>query len=229
MLVSDICNYALEHINAYEPGETPNTNDQTLALFWANLTLDSLSAKKLSPLGLLTATYALTGAASYTYGTGETWNGARPMKIKSASVTAANGTQKEVKISSAEEFRGIADLTRTGIFVENLFWDMGYPTGVIYVTPMPSAGNMLLQTYQQILNFVNLTDTVNLAPGFPECVIVILARKLCRPFGRPVPDGLDEDVVDALSTIADLQASCLGSSMPVGPQAAPAPPAPKED
>jgi hypothetical protein len=229
MLVSDVLNYSLQHIGAYEPGETPNANDQALALFWANLTLDSLSAKKLSPLGLLTATYALTGAASYTYGAGETWNGARPIKIKTASVIAANGTQKEAKISSAEEFRGIADLTRTGVFVENLFWDMGYPTGLIYVTPMPSAGNMLLETYQQILNFVNLADTVNLAPGFPEAVIVILALKLCFPFGRPIPDGLVHSAADAMMTIADLQASCLGSSMPVGPQAAPAPPAPKED
>jgi len=224
MLVSDICNYALIHIGAYSPGETPNTNDQAIALFWANLTLDSLSAKKLSPLGLLAATYALTGASSYTYGPGETWNGARPMKIKSASVIAANGTQKSVRIASAEEYRAVADLTRTGIFVEDLLWDQGYPTGNVYVTPMPAAGNMLLETYQQILNFVNPTDTINLAPGYPECVVTLVALKLCNPFGRPIPPGLAEEAADALMTITGLQAEILGSSPPVGPQLPMAPP-----
>lgn len=225
MFVSDILNTALIHIGALAPGETPNVNDQSLALLWANLTLDSLSAKKLSPLGLNSSTFALSGAASYTYGPGETWNATRPMKIKSASVIAANGTQKEAHIASSEEYDAIPDLTRTGIFVENLFWDMGYPTGNISVTPKPSAGNLQLTVYQQILNFMNLTDTVNLAPGYPECVIVLVALKLCFPFGRPIPDGLPQAAADALMTISDLQASIMGSSPPVGPQV-PAPPPP---
>jgi len=223
MQVQDILNTALMHIGALAPGETPNANDQALALVWANLDLELLSAKKLSPLGLLTATYALTGAASYTYGSGETWNAPRPMKIKAAAVIAANGVQKEVKIASAEEYRAIPDLTRTGIYVEACFWDMGYPTGNIYVTPMPSAGTMLLETYQAIIDFVNLTDTIDLAPGFPICIINRLALNLCFPFQRPVPEGLPQLAEDALTTIASLQTEILGSSMPAGPQLPPTP------
>jgi hypothetical protein len=224
VLVSDVLNYALMHIGALAPEETPNANDQALALFWANLELDQLSAKKLSPLGLATNSFALTGAASYSYGPAETWNAPRPIKIKSASVTAANGVQKECKISTAEEYRAIPDLTRTGIYVEAAFWDMGYPTGNVYVTPMAAAGNMILETYQAIVDFVNLTDTVTLAPGFAKALIVRLALTLCFPFGRPVPEGLPDAAMEALADIATLQADCLGSSAPVGPEAPMAPP-----
>jgi hypothetical protein len=104
--VQDLLNMSLMHIGALAPGETPNANDQALALQWANIDLDTLSAKKLSPLGLLHYLGTLSGAASYTFGVGQTWNVARPMKIKSASTIDANNIETEAKIVSAEEWMG---------------------------------------------------------------------------------------------------------------------------
>jgi len=226
--VQDLLNTALMSIGALAPGETPNANDQALALLWANLDLDTLSAKKLSPLGLLHYLGTLSGAASYTFGTGQTWNVARPMKIKSASTIDANNIETEAKIVSAEEWMGIRDKTRVGLYVQSLLWDNGYPTGNIYVTPMPAAGNVSLWMYREIVQFVNLTDAINLAPGFAACIVNRLALILCIPFGRPIPEGLPQMANDALVTISELQSEILGSSMPVGMQApAPPPPGPK--
>jgi hypothetical protein len=229
MQVQDVLNNALEYIGAYAPGETPNANDQATALFWANVDLDLLSAKKLSPLGLANLLAALSGAASYTFGPGQTWNTARPVKIKSASTVAANGIETSIEIVSAEQWTKIRDKTRVGLFVKQLLWDAGYPAGNIFVTPKPAAGNVSLWMYVPIVQFVNLTDTVNLSPGFADCVIKRLALNLVFPFGRPMPDGLPQLAADALTTIAELQADILGSSPPVGGQSPmPPPPGPKE-
>jgi hypothetical protein len=218
MQVQDVLNNALEFIGALAPGETPNANDQATALFWANVDLDLLSAKKLSPLGLNNETFALSGAASYTFGTGETWNTSRPTKIKSASTIAANGIETPAEIVSSEQWQRARDKTRVGLFIKQLLWDMGFPTGNIYVSPKPAAGNVSLWMYQPIVQFANLTDPVSFSPGYLDCIIKRLALNLCFPFGRPVPEGLPQLATDALSTLLELQTGILGNPEPVGVQ-----------
>ena len=85
--ISDILADALIYVGAYAQGQTANTDDMSLAFRVINRKLDSLSAEKLSMVGMLIQTYPLTGVYGYTYGTGMTWaTTVRPIKIKSVSV-----------------------------------------------------------------------------------------------------------------------------------------------
>src|SRR5215831_6825038 len=97
--ISDILQDALIFVGAYAQGQTPNTDDMSLALRVMNRKIDSLSGEKLSMVGLKRNSYSLTGAASYTYGPGQTWSATtRPIKVKSASTLAASGAEHEARL-----------------------------------------------------------------------------------------------------------------------------------
>lgn len=213
--VSDILTDALIYVGAYAQGQTPNTDDMSLAFRVVNRKLDSLSAEKLSMVGMHRGSYALTGAASYTYGPAMTWAAtARPVKIKSASVVATNGTEKECRLPTADQWAQIPDKTRTGIFVEDLFYDQGYPTGVCYVSPMPATGNVILWTFELIPAFPSQTGTVDLAPGYTEAIVMIAAEELCIAFQRPVTQEMMMGMQQAKSVIVQLNAELFGAPAP---------------
>jgi hypothetical protein len=141
-------------------------------------------------------------------------------------VTAAglpSGLEKPARIVTAEEWVTVADKTRTGIFIEDLMYDNGWPTGNIFVTPMPPAGSVSLWTYEAITNFVNLTDAVSLPPGFERPLVLVLALEMCLPFSRPIPDGLPQLAQAAKLTIQALAAEILGTPMPGAPAQPPQP------
>lgn len=223
-LVSDIINDSLFYIGAYGPGETVATEDQTFALRSVNRLLDGWSVQKLSPIGVKTALYAFSGAASYTYGPGKTWAAAtRPIKVKAASTITASGIETPAQIVTAEEWVGIRDKARTGLFARQLLYDGGYPTGIVYVTPMPATGNCSLWTYEAIVDFAALTDTVALPPGYETALVKAFALEMCIPFGRPIPDGLPQLAQAAMMTIQALNAEILGIPMPGAPAQPPQP------
>jgi len=111
--IPDILLDSLIFVGAYAQGQTANSDDLSLAFRVINRKLDSLSAEKLSMVGLVRSAYTLTGAASYTYGPGQTWSAVnRPIKIKSASVLAANGTERPCNVPTATRIRASIPVLR---------------------------------------------------------------------------------------------------------------------
>ena len=223
--IPDLLQDALIFVGAYSQGQTPNTDDMSLAFRTINRKLDSLSAEKLSMVGLHRGTYTLTGAASYTYGPGMTWAATnRPIKIKSASTLASNNVEKACNLPTADQWAAVPDKSRTGVFVEELFYDNGFPTGIVYVSPMPSGGNVVLWTFEAIAALPNQTGTVSLAPGYEEAIVKIAAEDLCIAFQRPLTQELASAAAQAKSVIVQLNAELFGAPMP--PPAGPGPTAP---
>lgn len=216
---------SLIYVGAYAQGQIANPEDLSLAFRVINRKLDSLSAEKLTMVGMNRGSYALSGAASYTYGPAMTWNATnRPIKIKSASVVAANGTEKSCNLPTADQWAQIPDKTRTGIFVEDLFYDNGFPTGVCYVTPMPTTGNVILWTFQAIPQLPAETGTIGLAPGYEQCILTIAAVDLCIAFQRPVTQELAAVAQQSKDVIVQLNAELFNAPAP--PPAGPGPTSP---
>lgn len=215
----------LIYVGAYAQGQTANSDDIALAQRVVNRKLDSLSAEKLTMLGMRRESYSLTGAASYTYGTGMTWAPASlPIKIKSASTISTLGTEHPARILTADEWAQIDDKTRTGVYAEAITWDGGFPTGKIYVTPMPAAGNMILWTFQAIPQLSGTTGTINFAPGYEAAIVCIAARELCVAFQRPLTQELNMAADQAKAVIVQLNAEVYNAPMP--PPAGPGPTSP---
>lgn len=223
--IPDILTDALIYVGAYAQGQAPNTDDMSLAFRVVNRKLDSLSAEKLSMVGMFRSSYPLTGAASYTYGPGMIFNATvRPIKIKSASVLAANGVERPCEILTADQWAGIPDKSRTGIYAESLFYNNGYPSGIIYISPMPATGSIVLWTYQPIPALPDQTGTVDLAPGYAEAIVAIAAEELCIAFQRPLTQELSNAAAQAKSVIVQLNAEVFNAPAP--PPAGPGPTAP---
>src|SRR5215469_13616950 len=93
-------------------------------------------------------------------------------------------------------------------------YDNGYPTGNIYVTPLPSGGNMVLWTFQPIPQLPSETGTINFAPGYEECALTIAAVDLCIAFQRPVTQELMLVSQQSKQVIAQLNAELYDAPMP---------------
>lgn len=213
--IPDILTDALILVGAYAQGQTANTDDLSLAFRVINRKLDSLSAEKLTMVGMLRESYTLTGAGSYTYGPAMTWSAtARPIKIKSASVIAANNVERPCNICTADQWAAVPDKSRTGIYAEDLYYDNGYPTGKIYLSPMPSGGNAVLWTFQAIPALPNQTGTVDLAPGYTEAIVAIAGAELCIAFQRPLTQELAAAAAQAKDVIQQLNAELHNAPAP---------------
>jgi len=223
--IADILGDALVYVGAIAQGQTPNTDDLNLALRVMNRKLDSLSAEKLSMVGMKRSAYPLTGAASYTYGPAMTWATAnRPVKIKSASTLSTLNTEHPARLPTADQWATVDDKTRTGIYIEDLFWDAGYPTGNVYVSPMPATGSCVLWTFEIIPPFASTSGTVSLAPGYEEVLVTIAAFDLCVAFQRPVTQELMAIVTQSKQVLVELNAELFGAPSP--PPAGPGPTSP---
>jgi hypothetical protein len=133
-------------------------------------------------------------------------------------------TEHPAKICTADEWAAIDDKTRTGVYVESMFYDQGFPTGNIYVTPKPYGGNMWLWTFEAIPQLPAQTGTVQLAPGFEQAIVDLAAVELCIAFQRPVTQELMASATQAKQVIVELCAEIFNAPAP--PPAGPGPTAP---
>lgn len=223
--IPDILTDALIYVGAYAQGQTPNTDDMALAFRVINRKLDSLSAEKLSMVGMVNGSYPLNGSHSYTYGPGMQWNTpVRPVKIKSVSVLANNGVERPANILTADQWAAIPDKSRTGVYAEDCFYDNGYPTGVIQLSPAPSGGIAVLWTFVPIPALPNQTGTIDLAPGYTESIVALAGKELCIAFQRPLTEELNAAAEQAKNVIVQLNAELFNA--PAAPPAGPGPTAP---
>lgn len=197
--------------------ETPSTSELTDAMYAANDILSSWSPQILPITPLTRESFVLTGAASYTMGTGGSWNTIRPVKIEAVSVVTTAGARKAARIVTVEEFASTADTTATGLFADIAYIDGGFPSMTVYLLPKPGSGNAEVQSYKPLQPFANLSDTVTLMPGYTRALRWALAFEMAPEFGRPVSQELASLAADAKTSITGLNQATLGKPNTVEP------------
>ena len=213
---------SLIYVGAYAQGQTANSDDLSLAFRVVNRRLDSLSAEKLSMVGMTRLVGPLSGLPDIAIGPGLAISAnTRPIKIKSISTIAANNTERAARIATADQWAQIPDKSRTGVFIEDAFYDNGFPTGLIYITPMPAAGEIVLWVFEAIPQLPAETGTINLAPGYEQAILSLAAAELCIAFQRPLTQELAASAAQAKDVIVQLNAEVYDAPMP-----APAGPSP---
>jgi hypothetical protein len=206
-------------IGAHDPGETPATSDIDSAFRAFNRMIGSWSAAGLPVYKITRDTHSLTGAASYTIGSGATINTARPLKIISAAVNVS-GANEPVEICDAAKWASISDKSRAGLFAKCLFYDAGYPTGTVYLTPTPATGGSLeLYSVKALSTFSATSDSIDLPPGYEMALQAALAVTIAPSFGRVVSQEIAATAAEAKQNIATLNASVLGIAPPAAPAA----------
>lgn len=163
-------------------------------------------------------TLALTGAASYTIGSGGLFNVDRPVRVLGGSIAAGSSVTKGLRLVTAEEWAAYPAKGAGGNFAEVLFYDGAYPTGTVWLAPKPATGGTLeLFNYIALASFATLATVIDLPPGYERALRLCLAVELAPEFGRALDPTVEANAENAKASIFGLNAAILGTPNPPAP------------
>jgi hypothetical protein len=214
MLVSELLYTALRLAGVIQlSGRTASTTEMADAFAALNALIDGWNAEQLAVYAIDRQVYSLTSAtASYTIGTGATWDTARPAKIEAAHVIVGSPTiERPVKVCTAPEWAAIAFKGETSnLGPTSLFYEALSPTGTVYVSPIPSANmSIVLFVWAQLAQFAAQSDTVTLPVGYVRAITFNLAVELSQTprFSRfPMDAGVAQKAAEFKAAIRELSA-----------------------
>jgi len=161
-----------------------------------------------------------SGVASYTIGSGQTINVARPSKILAASCTQASGLTMPVRVfQDSLEYSSIVDASGSSHMIRYLWYDRGNTTGNVYIAPSPlgSYGSIAITYPTLITNFSDTTTPVEIPPAYIEWMRFGLAVELAGSYDMPVPESVASAYQRSMGVIQALNSELLGPTMPAIP------------
>ena len=213
-IINDAC-AILEVIAA---AGAPSASESDFCLRKLNALIASLSAQALTIEYITREEFTLTGAASYTIGTGGTFSTTRPIKIESGTIRATNGARKKVEWVPVEMWASVVDSTRTGIFADIGYYDNGYPLGTIYLSPAPATGGKFeMYSLKELTQIATLSTTVDIGPGYERMLVTALACEIGSGFGVPIQQIHIDMASDAKTAILGLNKAVIGSPNVIEP------------
>lgn len=171
---------ALQKIGRLGSGDSPATQEQSDYLDELNRMLDLWNAE-LGPVYSETVD-SLTwtsGNASRTIGTGGDFVVSRPLDIIAAQYRDAASMDYTLSIVTHREYQEIATKTLQDAIPGYLAYNPTYPTGTLFLWPIPSSTITLRLTSRKPLAALTGAGTVSLPPGWEDAVVNNLAWRLC--------------------------------------------------
>lgn len=192
---------AMRKNGALTKNETPSSDEANDGLEMINDFLSSLSNDTSKVYARAVEGFPLVGGtASYTIGTGATFNTTRPIKIISAYVR--NGTTDDpIEIVTDQDYALITVKTTQGT-PSYLNYDNNFPTATIKLYPVPDSSDTLyLVSEKELTTITNLNTTISLPPGWKRMLIYNLAVEMAPEYGQPVTAELAEIASQSLSSV----------------------------
>lgn len=214
--LTTLANSAAQFLGVLDSGESLSTQQLNDALAACNQMLDNWSSDGLYALSDVVTSFSLAASTqSYTIGTGQTINIARPMRIVAASFKNSGGPGGPLQVVSEKEWADIPDRQRLSWIPTKLFWDRGTPNGNVYISPVPQ-GNMSaeIHTFVPLTQFADLTTTITLPPGYARLMTLGLAIELAPQYDMTPSAILIQNFGDAAAKVRKLNASLLGEVPP---------------
>jgi len=210
MTVQQLIESSMRLLGILASGESASSQERDDGLIVLNQLLSSWSAGGLAIPYKSTEALSLTGAATYTIGTGQTFNTPRPLVVTAAAVVVG-GVTAGVRVVDDNEWLATRDFNRAGKFAEILFYNVESVTvGRISLWPTPANGGSLsLYSLKALTAFSALSDNISLPPGYERALRNALAIELAPEFGRSTK-GIAELDGDAKGAIFGLNARVLG-------------------
>lgn len=163
--------------------ETPAPDETADALVSLNAMLSSWSNDSLVCYARVTESFTLTpGTASYTIGTGQTFNTARPMFIASAFVRSSS-LDYPLEIISDEEYNLFGTKTDQGT-PEALNYTTSFPVGRVRLFPTPDLADSLFITSEKEITSLALSDTISFPPGWEDALAYNLTMRIAPEYGQ---------------------------------------------
>lgn len=191
---------ALAEIGVIGEGETPNASMVDFSMRILNRMLASLSNIAEFAYFAATESRTLTGESSFTIGpTGDVVS-ERPIAVETATVVVDDITYP-VKVIDNERYDNITYKSLAGAYTEAVYYDGTYPNGTVYVYPICSGATLNLSVLNNVKQFANELVQIDMPDGYEDAIVLNLALRLARPYGRDVSKDLKMDAVKAMTLV----------------------------
>lgn len=218
--LTTIATAAAQYLMVIDPGGTLSTAQLDQARRAMNNLLDNWSSEQLMVPSFRLQTFSLSAnVGAYTIGTGQTWNTTRPVSIETAvHINTLNAVPLETPIGvvNAAQWAAIQDRSESQNFIKSLFYDRGYPTGNVYVSPRPLAGSIQIGTYDALTQFADNTTPINVVVGYQDALELMLAIKVAPMYDMAPSGSLIKMANAAMARLRDLNAGLMGTKPPAG-------------
>ncbi len=198
----DIITSAAKLIGVLFKSETLASDEANDALTALNDMLGGWSNDNLITFAYVLENFPLTGAASYTIGSGGAFNTVRPVTIVDA-VVRVGTIDYPLELISPEQYQTeIAYKSITSYVPKYITYDNAYPLATIKMYPVPSGGSTLyLQSNKPLTEFATLSATVDLPKGWNEALKYNLALRLAPEYGLKIDPIIAEHARKSLGAI----------------------------
>lgn len=180
-----IINKACRKLHVLGRGQTLSAEEVTTALETLNDMLGTLSMDSGYIFNSEREVFSLTGAASYTIGTGGTFNTTKPVTFEAVFVRIGS-TDYPLKQINSPEYADISFKEIQGI-PEAFFFENDTPLGRIYLYPVGVTGSLHIWSQKPLTEFTDLTTDYSLPNGAVEMLLYNLAVRLAPEYELPVP------------------------------------------
>lgn len=196
---------AMQKCGILTKGQVPTGDEANDALSALNSMIALWANDSMNIYARTWESFTLTGGtASYTIGTSQTFNTARPVLIASAYVRN-NTTDTNVSIVADEIYNQLIQKDTQGI-PEILNFDNAFPSATIRLFPVPSAAYTLFLLNEKPLTAFTLAGTVSLPPGWETALIFNLPEHIAGDYDQEVPASVQKI---AISSKAGIQKSIM--------------------
>lgn len=142
-----------------------------------------------------------SGTATYSIGSGQTFNTVRPITINYAYVRSGT-IDYEVKIISPTEYDAITSKSVGGGIPLYLSYRNEYPNATLSVYPLPGSGYTLyLESNKPLIGPATLSTVFDFPPGWNRAVRFNLAVDLASEYGVPLPEQVPDIARKSLGAI----------------------------
>lgn len=216
----DLITGAMDDAGIIGVGQTPLAEDTNKALTRLNAMIAQWSRRRWLVYHLIDITFVGTGALSYSIGPGGDIPLARPDRIEAGyfrQIVGVSGNFVDyplIVLQSREDYNRLT-LKTLASFPSYVFYDSAFPTGNIFVWPLPDATyEMHLSVKPALQTFPALNTAFNLPPEYEECIRLNLAVRLRVAYQLPPDQGLVALAKVALNTIKNTNAQIPLLQMP---------------
>lgn len=202
---------ALIEIGVLGAGQTAAGSLADLALQHLQRMFDRWAAQRLMiPAFLRTVVPLTSGTRDYTIGSGGDINIVRPESIFRATVilddTQTDDTERPITVFTDGQWATIPQKTLDAASIEGIYYDHEFSsteraTISTYPTIDHDNASLVLYTPKARTGYSVITDDLEFPPAWDDAIHYELARRLCRPLGRPLTGDLVQDADDALRVV----------------------------
>jgi hypothetical protein len=167
---------AYRTLNAIAVGESPTTDELAEGLSIMKMMFRHWAALNIRIPYITMENFALTGAESYTIGSGGNFDTVRPAAIRGGYIRDSNGYDSIITIVDENWYRGISlkSLISDGAY---MWYSPEYPLGKIFLYPV-GGSRIYIDTLKPFTEPALVSSSISFPPEYDEAIVNNLAVRL---------------------------------------------------